>query len=313
MGPRLIYFGTPRFAAYILEYLLKEGAEIIAVVSRPDKPQKRSAEPIPTPVKKLALVHNLPVYQPKKVSDPEFANFLKSLNADLFVVAAFAEILKDNVLEIPKLGCINVHASLLPKYRGAAPIERCVMAGEKESGITIMKMALELDAGDILAVVKTPILEEMTAGELSETLSHLGAPALWKVIQELEKGATHPIKQEASLSTYAKKLKPEEGEINWNQPCEEVDNHIRGVSPKPGAWVWVTLRKEKKRLLIKKARKEPLVSGNPGEILSKIPSELVVGCKTGACRLLEVQLEGKSAMPVAAFLRGIPINQIKFN
>lgn len=309
---KLVFFGTPRFAATILNYLIAQQAEIIAVVSRPDKPQKRSAKPLPTPVKELAAHFNLPVYQPQKVSDPVFASFLRSLNADLFIVAAFAEIFKENVLEIPKLGCINVHASILPKYRGAAPIERAVMAGEEESGVTIMRMAKDLDVGDILTIAKAPIHENMTAGELSDVLSQIGAQALWEVIQKLKMGTLQSFKQDSTLATYAKKLKPEEGEINWQRPFEEVHNHIRGVTPKPGAWCWVSIRDQKKRLLIKKALKEPNRSGQPGEILSQHPLELVVACLTGACRLVEVQLEGKKAMPIETFLRGISLTQIKF-
>lgn len=309
---RIVFFGTPRFAATILEYLAEQKVEIVAVISRPDKPQKRSAQPLPTPVKELGERLQIPVYQPSKVSDPTFASFLRTLHADLFIVAAFAEILKENVLEIPRLGCINVHASLLPKYRGAAPIERAVMAGEKETGVTIMKMAKDLDAGDVLAVEKTPIHENMTAGELSEILAKTGAQAVFKVIEQLKAGSVLSSEQDASLATYAKKLKPEEGEIHWELPCEEVHNHIRGVTPKPGAWCWVSIRDQTKRLLIKKACKEAGEGGLPGQIVSKYPLELVVACKTGACRLLEVQLEGKKALPVETFLRGISLNQIKF-
>ncbi|MFZ0564867.1 MAG: methionyl-tRNA formyltransferase [Chlamydiales bacterium] len=315
MNLRIIFFGTPPFAATILDYLLKKKVQVIAVVSRPDKPKGRSSQPQPTAVKSLALANELPIYQPAKVSDPEFVAFLKTLQADLFVVAAFAEILKENVLETPPYGCINVHASVLPKYRGAAPIQRCIMAGEKESGVTIMKMARELDAGAILSIVRTAITEEMTAGELSQILADLGAKALYEVLCDLEKGSLTPIEQDSSQMTYAKKLKPEEGFIDWNHACEPIHNQIRGVTPKPGAWCWIWVRGKRKRLLIKRAVREISLKGAPAEILStsKNPGKLIIGCAKGAIRLLEIQLEGKQPMAVDHFLRGIAIDHIRFD
>lgn len=299
---RIVFFGTPQFAKTILEYLLEQGGDIVAVVTRPDRPKGRSNKPIPSPVKEFALEKKLPVYQPPKASAPEFATFLKGLDADFFVVAAYAEILKENVLEIPKFGCINVHGSILPKYRGAAPIQRAIMAGEEETGVTIMKMALEMDAGDILAIQKTPIPENMTAGELTEKLAEIGKAALWGSLCEVQKGEAKPTKQNPEEASYAKKLRSEDGEIKWAKPCHEVYNHIRGVTPKPGAWCWVEMKGEKKRLLIKKALLQPSHSGEPGEILSK--KEFIVGCASGAVQLLEVQLEGKKTVEGNAFLRG---------
>lgn len=283
----------------------------MAVVTRPDKPRGRSDKPAFSPVKECALSHHLPLYQPSKASDPQFADFLKTLNADFFIVAAYAEILKENVLEIPRLGCLNVHGSLLPKYRGAAPVQRSIMSGETETGVTIMKMALQLDAGDILATVRTPIPNDMSAGELMDVLAQLGKVALWEVMQGLEKGTAHSTKQDSSQVTTAKKITPGEAEINWNQPCLALHNTIRGVNPNPGAWCWVEIKGVKKRLLVKKTLPDHS-SGSPGEILSKTPSELVVGCAQGALRILELQLEGKKPMPADAFLRGIPLSLIKF-
>lgn len=307
---RIVFFGTPKFAADILNYLLAQKAEIAAVITRPDKPKGRSKELKFSPVKELALLHSLPVYQPQKASDPEFVSFLKTVNADLFVVAAYAEILKANVLEVPRLFCINVHGSILPKYRGAAPVQRAVMAGDKESGLTIMKMAVELDAGAILSVAKTPISEDMTAGELMDKLAELGSHALWDIIKKLEMGKIQETLQDPTLVTYAKKLKPEDGEITWDRSAEEVYNHIRGVTPKPGAWVWIWVKGEKKRLLIRKARKESSLHGNPGTIVSQSPKELVIGCQTGSIRLLEIQLEGKKEMPSEVFLRGVSLDKL---
>ena len=245
---RIVYFGTPQFSATVLEFLLKQKVQIVACVTKPDKPQKRSKTPIPSPVKVVAESHRLPLLQPLKASDPEFAEKeLRPLNADLFIVVAYSEILKENLLAMPRLGCINVHASLLPKYRGAAPIQRCIMAGDKESGVTIMAMQIKLDAGGMLKVAKTKIDDEMTAGDLSTILSHIGAEALWEVIQKVEKGQIQPEPQDSSKVTQAPKLTSDEGAIDWTQPAETVHNHIRGVTPKPGGWCWIYCRGKKKR------------------------------------------------------------------
>jgi methionyl-tRNA formyltransferase len=308
---RIVFFGTPKFASTILEYLAKQPIEIAAVVSRPDKPKGRSGQPQPTAVKITAEKHGIPVYQPLKASDPEFASFLKSLDADLFVVAAYAEILRQNILEIPRLGCINVHGSVLPKYRGAAPVQRALMAGEKETGVSIMKMALEMDAGDVYSIVKIPISEEMTAGELFDEMAIVGAKALWDVIGKLEKGEIKAVAQDHSQATFTKKVKPEEGEIDWSRPAEEIHNQIRGLTPNPGAWCWVEVRGAKKRLSVKKARVDSKHAGEAGTLVP-IHSKLIVNCGEEALELLEVQLEGKKSLSAVDFLRGIPAQNLKF-
>ncbi|NGX61041.1 MAG: Methionyl-tRNA formyltransferase [Chlamydiae bacterium] len=308
---QIVFFGTPSFAATILDSLLSHPFSVVAVVTRPDKPKGRSGKPQFLPVKKLALEKDLPLYQPDKASSEEFAAFLKTLDADLFVLAAYAEILKENVLEIPSKGCINVHASLLPKYRGAAPIQRCLMAGDDISGVTIMKMERKLDAGEILETASTPVPEEMVAGELMEKLSHLGAEALIRVLQRVAQG--EQVKgelQDPSLVTLAPKLKPEEGELDLRESSTKLHNQVRGVTPKPGAWIWVEIRGEKKRLLIKKTHSHPSLQGEIGETLSTSP--WVIGCGEGGLELLEVQLEGKKALDTPAFLRGIPSTLIHF-
>jgi methionyl-tRNA formyltransferase len=308
---RIVFFGTPLFAKTILEYLLKQDCEIVAVVTRPDKAKGRSSELVFSPVKTFALEHQIPLFQPPKASDPSFVPLLKELNADFFVVAAYAEILKESVLQLPKMGCINVHGSILPKYRGAAPVQRAIIAGETESGVTIMKMAAQLDAGDILAIRKTSIPATMSAGELMEVLANLGKEALWEVLLALTKGTAKAIPQDVSQASYAKKLLPQEGEIDWNRPAESNHNQIRGFTPNPGAWCWVVIKGEKKRLLIKKALPHPS-SGIPGEILPSLKTELIIACQTGSLSLLEVQLEGKKQMSAAEFLRGISKEKINF-
>lgn len=307
---RVVFFGTPQFAQTILAYLIDKNVEIAAVVTRPDQAVGRSKALVPPPVKELALAKSLPVYQPTKASDPEFASFLNTLDADFFIVSAYAEILKQNILDIPRLGCINVHASILPKYRGAAPIQRSIMAGETETGVTIMKMALKMDAGDILAIRKTDITPEMTAGELMQKLADLGKEALLEVIQKMMNGEEIGEKQDSSEATFAKKLHLEDGEIDWFQPCETVHNQIRGVTPKPGAWCWVELKGVKRRLLIKKSSLQPQTEGEAAEIDRKESSKLIVGCGKGSVRLLNVQLEGKKMMTDEEFLRGIHLEKL---
>jgi methionyl-tRNA formyltransferase len=260
-------------------------------------------------VKACALTHNLSIYQPPKASTPEFAAFLKSLNADIFVVAAYAEILKQNILDLPPLGCINVHGSLLPKFRGAAPVPRAIIEGEIETGVTIMKMALQMDAGAILATRRLTIPLEMTGGELMEAMAHLGKQLLWEVLQNLDHFP--PQIQDPSLVSYAPKITPEEGKIKWDRPCLALHNQIRGVTPNPGAWCWIEIKGEKKRLLIKKTFPIPELTAEPGQIVSRKPFEWLVGCTSGSLALLEVQLEGKKALPVDIFLRGTPLDQIK--
>lgn len=308
---RIIFFGTPQFASTILHYLIDQKVEVMAVVTRPDKPRGRSGKPAYSPVKELALSKNLPIYQPHKASSEAFAAFLRTLDADFFIVAAYAEILKQNILDIPRFGCLNVHGSILPKYRGAAPVQRAIMAGEKQTGVTIMKLALEMDAGDILAIRKTEITPDMTAGELMEILADQGKVALFEVMRDIKQGTITPIKQNPSLATFAKKIKPEDAEVNWTLSAETLHNLIRGVTPNPGAWCWVEIKGEKKRLLLKKTLLYP-TSGLPGDILSQSPTELIVGCGEGSLRLLEIQLEGKKSLPVDVFLRGISLEKIRF-
>ncbi len=309
---RIVFFGTPPFARTILEYLISQNVEVAAVVTRPDKKGGRSNQPLFSSIKNFAISQNLPLYQPQKASDPEFAEFLKGLNADFFIVAAYAEILKQNILDIPRLACLNVHGSILPKYRGAAPVQRSIMEGNTETGVTIMKMALEMDTGDIFAISKTEILPDMNAGELMNVLAELGKVALFEVMQALEKGTATREVQDPALATYAKKITPADAEVIWSNPAKSIHDQIRGVNPNPGAWVWNEIKKEKKRLLIKKAEPNLSLNGPPGQIISRNSKELLVACSEGSLSLLEVQLEGKKSLQIEDFLRGISLDKIKF-
>ncbi|MBS0647962.1 MAG: methionyl-tRNA formyltransferase [Verrucomicrobia bacterium] len=303
----IVFFGTSPFAVHILRSLLEHKLNIVAVVTRTDKPQGRSLKVSPPPVKQLVLQSHpdLPVLQPLKASTPEFAELLKKFKPDLFIVAAYGEILKNFILEIPRLGAINVHGSILPKYRGAAPIQRSLMNGDPETGITIIKMVLEMDAGDMLQRVKIPLSPEDTFGEMEQKLAEISYPALIKVIHDLEKGTLSPIPQDPSQASFAPKIASQETEIQWSRPAQEIHNLIRGISPQPGAWCWVEIQGEKKRLKIKRSQ---VAAGFPkgyfGENLAFTDKEWVVACGQGALRLLEVQLEGKKSLPIPDFLRG---------
>lgn len=303
----IVFFGTSAFAARVLRDLIHQNVNICAVVTRPDKPKGRSLNLLPPPVKEEALKHSLPIYQPPKASTPEFAEILKNHKPDLFVVVAYGEIIKTLILDIPKKGCINVHASLLPKYRGASPIQRVLMNGEKETGITIMQMVLEMDAGDMLSVVKTPIAEEMTFCELDQKLSEIAVPALVEVIHQIDKGCPSSVPQDHALATFAPKLTAAEEEIHWDRPARELHNLIRALSPFPGAWCFVQIGSEKKRLKIKLSKVLSHMQGKPREILSSSKQELIIACGQGALQLLQVQLEGKKVMSIKDFLQGLHI------
>lgn len=308
---RIIFFGTPEIAANVLQYLLANGVEVAAVVTKPDKPKGRSGTPVPTPVKTVALSQTppLPVYQPEKVSVLEFAPTLEGYQADLFIVVAYGEIIKQHLLDMPKLGCINLHASLLPKYRGAAPIQRCIINGEPESGATIMHMVLKMDAGDMIRTVHIPIEPDMTAGDLEAAIGQKGAEALLQVIRDSEQGKLAGIPQDHTAATLAPKIELEECEISWSWPAQQVHNLVRGVNPEPGAWCWVEVRGERKRLkifstkIVEDGLTQPFTSDKKG---------LIVPCGTAGVRLLDVQLEGKKRMSSADLMRGLSITELKF-
>lgn len=311
---KIIFFGTPTFAAEVLEYLLNHNVNIVAVVSKPDKPKGRSGIPIATPVKSTANLFNpsIPVYQPELVSALEFSSILQQHEPDLFVVVAYGEIIKQHLLDMPKLGCINLHASLLPKYRGAAPIQRSIIEGEIESGITIMHMAKKMDAGDIIEMVSVPISEEMTFGELTESLCQAGKIALLKVIHDFEAGKIIRIPQDHSQATFAPKIELEDCEINWNLPTQKIHDLIRGVNPHPGAWCWVHIKGEKKRFKINRTKIHADKQGSPGTILSDQKHNLMIATGTSALELIDVQLEGKKIMSSAELLRGLSLKDLSF-
>ena len=302
MKNKIVFFGTPVFAAEILSYLLSHPVPIVGIVTQPDRPRGRSLQITPSAVKEVALQSSpsISLLQPKKASEEVFLSQLSALNADLYVVVAYGQILPQKLLSMPPLGCINVHASLLPKYRGAAPIQRCLMAGEMETGISIQKMVRQLDAGDVIETVKIPVPPEMTYGELEAQLRELSKTVLLHVLKAYEKGIPSATPQDSALASYASKVELEEGEIQWTESAVSLHNQIRAFSPRPGAWCWQEIGKKRVKILRSRVIEK---RGIPGQLLSR---NGVVACGEESLELIEVQPEGKKTMSASDWLRGLP-------
>lgn len=303
---RVIFFGTPAFAAEALKVLVEAAVEVVAAVTKPDKPQGRSLQSSSPPVKEVAESYSIPVYQPETLSDPAFAATLQELKPDLFVVVAYGEIIKQHVLDIPPLGSINLHASLLPAYRGAAPIQRAIIDGAHETGVSIMYLIRKMDAGAIIATDKIAIEPEMTFGALQEALCLLGAPLLAQIVKRMAiEGAVSAVVQDDSLATFAPKIELEECEIHWEKSAELLHNLIRGVNPYPGAWYKINYHGTEKRIKVWESRLYPYTEKTikAGELLP-VSHEFIVACGEGALELLQVQLEGKRKMSGKEFLQG---------
>ncbi|MEG1849171.1 MAG: methionyl-tRNA formyltransferase [Oscillospiraceae bacterium] len=292
---RIVFMGTPDFAACSLQRLLDDGHELAAVFCQPDKPQGRHFVLAPPPVKELALRAGIPVFQPPTLRAPEPQALLRELAPELIVVAAYGKLLPPAVLELPARGCINVHGSLLPRYRGAAPIQWAVIDHEPVTGVTIMHMATELDAGDLLLSRETPIGPDETAGELFERIAQLGADALSEALGSLDTLIPQP--QDDRLACWARPLKKEDGAVDWSGDAEAIFARIRGVSPWPGAY---TVFRGRRLKVLRAARCD--ASGAVGTLLDA--KRLLVGCGSGALELLEVQLEGTRRIDGAAFVNG---------
>ena len=292
---KIVFMGTPDFAVPSLKKLIDSGYEVAAVYCQPDKPQGRHFTLTPPPVKVLAQEYNIPVCQPATLKDEEAQQTLAKFAPDIIVVAAYGKILPKAVLDMPKYGCINVHGSLLPKYRGAAPIQWAVINGEEKSGVTIMQMAEGLDTGDMLLVRDTEIGADETAGELFDRIAMLGAEALSEALVNIENLKAVP--QDDALACWAPPLKKADGEINWQKKNTEIYSLIRGVSPWPGAYTIFGA----KRLKIHKASLCDK-SGEAGALLDD--ARLIIGCGEGSVELLEVQLEGAKRISAADFIRG---------
>ncbi len=301
---KIVFMGTPDFAAGALEALIKAGHEITAVVTQPDRAKGRSKELLPSPVKVCALEHGIPVMQPRKIKTPEGVEELKRYPADIYIVAAFGQILSREILDIPRFGCLNIHASLLPRYRGASPIQHVIIDGEKKTGITIMQMDTGIDTGDMLYKKEIEIAPDDNYETLHDKLMLLGGEAIVEALALLEAGKLIPEKQDDSASCYASLIEKNMGEIDFSKSAVAIDRLIRGMTPWPSAYTFY----QGKQLKIWKALPavtEKALGRMPGEILKVDKESVTVSTGEGSLKILELQLEGKKRMSAHDFLLGI--------
>jgi methionyl-tRNA formyltransferase len=306
---RLVFLGTPHFAVPTLERLVEASHQVLAVCTQPDRPKGRGHELTASPVKLAALRLGLPVCQPERINRPEVAQSLAKLQPESMVIVGYGQIIPQSIIDLAPQGITNVHASLLPKYRGAAPIQWAVARGETVTGVTTMRIDAGLDTGDILLQRATPIGPEETAVELGERLAVMGAELLTETLQQIEAGTIIPTKQDAAAATYAPILKKEDGRIRWNLPASEILNQVRGFVPWPGAWS----RFHNQLLHIWKARgAETAGAGAPGSLHPRKRRLFVTCGQSTTLELLELQLEGRKRMPMGAFLNGQHLTESEF-
>jgi len=296
---RIIFMGTPEFSVPTLTEIVSSGHEVVAVYTRAPKPAGRGQEERKSPVHLAAEGFGIPVFTPRSLKGEAEQIIFASHNAELAVVVAYGLLLPKPVLDAPELGCLNLHGSLLPRWRGAAPIQRAVMAGDKQTGVMVMKMEEGLDTGPVAVGEVIPIGPDMTAGELHDVMMRVGADLMGRALAALDRGSLDFKPQVEDGTVYARKIEKAEARIDWSRPAEDVHNHIRGLSPFPGAWFEIELAGKPVRV---KALRSTLAAGTgePGTLLA----DLTITCGTGAVRLTQVQREGKSAMDAATFLRG---------
>ncbi len=298
---KIVFMGTPDFSVGALDALVEAGHEIIAVVTQPDKPKGRSGQMQFPPVKECALRHGLTVLQPVKIKTPEWVDKLRELKADVFVVAAFGQILSKEILDMPKYGCVNIHASLLPKYRGAAPINWAIINGEKETGVTIMQMNEGVDTGDMLSHVVVPIAPKETAESLFDKLAKAGAKLIVETLPKLEAGEIIPVPQDESQSSHVKMMNKSLGKIDWNQDAVVIERLVRGLNSWPSAYTYYQGKSVK---LWDCDVVEAAAKAVPGTIIAVAKDSFDVATGNGALRVLELQLEGKKRMDTKSFLLG---------
>ena len=305
---RIVYMGTPDFAVNPLHALAEAGYEVVGVVTQPDKPKGRGKTMMPTPVKEEALKHGFPVFQPEKVRDPQFQEVLKKLAPDIIVVAAFGQIIPKSILEMPKFGCINIHASLLPKYRGAAPIQQAVIDGEKESGVTIMKMDVGLDTGDMISKIVVPITSSETGGSLFDKLAEAGAKLLIETLPHIFDGtAVYEKQPEESPTPYAGMITKQMGKMDFSKSAQELERLVRGLNPWPSAFTFWNGKTLKVWESFVDPSWENCKDEEPGTVIKTDKNGIYVACGEGVLVLSKVQLEGKKRMDADAFLRGCKI------
>jgi methionyl-tRNA formyltransferase len=302
---RIIFIGTGEIGLPALHALAKSpDHQLLAVVTQPDKPVGRQLKLAASPVKEAAFKLHLKIYQPEKIGSATFVAQMKYLKPDLIVVAAYGQILTRDILNLPKYGCLNLHASLLPKYRGASPIHAAIAAGERQSGVTIMWMDEGLDTGDILSQATVTLRRHETAETLHDRLAKIGADALLKALPLVETGHAPRARQDKARATLTKKLKKEDGHITWDRPQIEIDAHIRAMTPWPSAYVWIPQEADHKMLKIFTTIISRRAKGKPGEVVRVDKHGILVAAKVGGLLLREVQLEGKKKMHAAEFARG---------
>jgi len=299
---RYIFMGTPAFAKVILNAMIEAGRIPVGVLSQPDQPAGRGKNLTPSPVKILAEQYDIPIRQPRKIGQPT-RDWMKELKPDICVVAAYGKILCRETLDVARYGCINAHASLLPKYRGAAPVTWAIVNGEKETGVSIMRIDQGMDTGDVLLQKKVPIEIGKTCGDVGLSLARIAGPMLMEVMDQIAKGRQSPVKQEdmAGKPSFAPPLSKKDGRINWDMPAENLVYRISGMNPWPGAYTWFG----EKLLKIHSAEKVELChQAKPGTVIGVEKAGIVVAAKTDAIRLLDVQLQGKKVMPSFQFANG---------
>lgn len=301
-GWRIIFMGTPDFACPTLQKLIDLNENLLAVVTQPDRPKGRGQKLMPPPVKELAVKHGIPVHQPLKVRNPDFVELVRELKPDAIVVVAFGQILPKALLDIPPHGCINVHASLLPRYRGAAPLNWCIINGETETGATTMLMDPGLDTGPMLLQQKTPIDENEDILSLHDRMAALGAELLAETLDRLKAGDITPLPQSDDNTCYASMLKKEDGLIDWQKDARAIHDQVRGMSVWPGAYTYLG-----EQMLKIFSTSTGSGSGAPGTVLKASKGQLEVACRSGSLLIRELQLSGKKRLDTGSFLAGFPI------
>ncbi len=302
----IVFMGTPEFALPTLKVLHHSSHSVLTVITQPDKPKGRGQKLLVSPIKQYALDSNLPILQPETVNDPEFIESLKKNRPDIIIVVAFGQILSETFLKIPKQFCINLHSSLLPKYRGAAPIHRSILNGDTKSGVTTMIMDKGMDTGDILLMQETPIHATDNAQTLHDTLSEMGGTLVLETLKRLEENTLLPVPQDHNQATYAAKLKKEEGLIKWERSAAILSNQVRGLTPWPGTF---TLLNKKRLRILKVQIAEGVSDDMPGKVARVSDMGIEVGTGLGRLVITELQPEGKKSMSAKSFLAGYKIER----
>ncbi len=300
---KVVFFGTSSFSVKVLEYLLACEIDVVAIVTKPDKKKGRLQKISSPPLKEAFASRGIPVHQPIKASSSEFEAILTKYHADLFIVVAYGEILRSNILNLPNLACVNIHASLLPRYRGASPIQASLLNGDRVSGVTIIEMNEKMDEGDILAIAEIPVSDNATFDILESDLEQIAGPLMLDVIKQFESKSITKLPQRHSDATYVAKITKNDLKINWQEDARKIHNQIRAFSPKPGAFMMVSVHGVARRMKVLKSKVLPR-HGLPCSTLSYKDSEWIIACGKESIQILSLQLEGKKIMSAADFIKG---------